>query len=181
MGEITIRISDKALKVALVVLGVLFLVWGFGFWSSGAFRPTYQIQMFVPEATGVLVGASVRLDGMPIGRVSRVELADKPSDSNRKIRLVLRIEKRFQNMIPDDSTASLVSSSILGDRNVSIQRGFAGSPINSGGEIRVVQVKEATLTDFINAIEKRVDCQNEDKNSPDHKPAINAGKSQQPH
>jgi ABC-type transporter Mla subunit MlaD len=181
MAEITIRISDKVLKVALAVLGALFLLWGFGLWSSGAFRPTYQIQMFVPEATGVFAGASVRLDGMPIGRVSRVELADKPSDSNRKIRLVLQIEKQFQNMIPDDSTASLVSRSLLGDRNVSIQRGFTGSPINSGGEIRVVQVKEASLTDFIDAIEKRVDCQNKDKNSPDHKPAIGTGKSQEPH
>jgi phospholipid/cholesterol/gamma-HCH transport system substrate-binding protein len=172
MAEITIPISDKALKVALAVLGALFLLWGFGLWSSGAFRPTYQIQMFVPEAAGVLEGASVTLDGMPIGKVSRVELADKPSDSNRKIRLVLRIEKQFQNMVRDDSTASLVSSGLLGDRHVGIQRGIAGSPINSGGEIRAIQVKEATLTDFIDAIEKRADCQNKDKSSPGHKPAI---------
>lgn len=181
MADITIRISDKAIKVVLAVLGAFFLLWGFGLWSSGAFRPAYQIQMFVPEATGVPVGASVTVDGIPIGRVSRVELADKHADSNRKIRLVLQIEKRYQNMIPDDSTASIVSRSLLGDHSVSIQRGVTGSPINSGGEIRVVQVKEATLTDFIDAIEKRVDCHNEDKNSPDHKPAISTGKSQEPH
>ena len=39
--------------------------------------------------------------------MSKVELADKSTDSNRRIEVVLRIEKRFQNMISDDSTASL--------------------------------------------------------------------------
>jgi ABC-type transporter Mla subunit MlaD len=86
MPEITIRISDKALKIVLAALGTIFLVWGFvHLWSLGTFRPKYQIQMFVPETKGVQVGATVRLDGMPIGSVSRVELADGSTDLNRRI------------------------------------------------------------------------------------------------
>ena len=72
-AEITIRVSDKALNAAGVLLGAVFLLWGFSqLWSSGVLRPKYQIQMFVPESAGAQVGAPVRLDGMPVGSVSVV-------------------------------------------------------------------------------------------------------------
>ncbi len=181
MAEITIRISDKVLKVAGVVLGAFFLVWGFSYlWSSGVFRPKYQVQMFVPEAAGVRVGATVRLDGMPIGSVSRVELAPNSADSTRRIEIMLRIEKRFQNMIREDSNASLVTDGLLGERYVNIQRGFAGPPINAGGEIRVVPVKQATLMDFLDAIGKKTGCRNEQDNSPGAKSPIVKKKSPTP-
>jgi ABC-type transporter Mla subunit MlaD len=177
MAEITIRISDKALKVAGVILGAVFLVWSFSqVWSLGAFRPKYQIQMFVPEAEGVRVGTLVRLDGMPIGNASRVKLVANSADSARRIEIVLRIEKRFQNMIHEDSYASLVRGGLLGERYVSIQRGFSGPPINAEGEIRVVPVKEATLTDLINALGKNAGCQNEQNSSPNGRSPIAAKK-----
>ena len=166
MADITIRISDKALKVALVLLGAVILLWGFSqLWSSGVFRPKYQIQMFIPESAGVQVGASVRLDGLPVGSVTAVRLAGNSADSNRRVELVLRIEKRFKDLIRDDSTAALLSDGLLGGRYVSIQRGFSGQPIQSGGEIRVVPVKEMTVTDFIGALGKMANCHNEEKNS----------------
>jgi len=164
MADITIRISEKSLKLAVIVLCAILLVWGAFFLSStGVFRPKYQILMFVPEAEGVHVGASVRLDGLPIGNVSRVELADNSSDSNRRIEIVLRIEKRFKEMIRAESNASLARGGLFGDRYVNIQRGFSGPSVNSGSEIRVLPAKELTFTDFIDAIGKKSDCQNEEK------------------
>ena len=171
MAEITIRISDKVLKAALVLLAAVILLWGFSqLWSSGVFRPKYQIQMFIPESAGVQVGAAVRLDGMPVGSVSAVRLTENSADSNRRIEVVLRIEKHFKDLIRGDSTASLISDGLLGGQYVSIQRGFSGLPIESGGEIRVVPVKEITITDFIGALGKMGDCHNEEKNSPHPSP-----------
>lgn len=166
MAEITIRISDKALKIVLALLAALILLWGFSaLWSSGVFRPKYQIHIFIPDSQGVQVGASVRLDSMPVGRVSAVELAGNSADSNRRIEVVLRIEKRFKNLIRDDSTAALLREGLLGDRFVSIRRGFSGPPIQPGGELRVVPVKEITLTDFMGALGKMGDCHTQEKNS----------------
>ena len=182
MAEITIRISDTALKIALAVLLVVFLASGFShLWSSGAFEPKYQILMFVPEAKGVQKGAPVRLDGMDVGSVSRVELVDKSADSNHRIEVELRIQKRFQNMIPDDSTASLIMGGLLGERYVSIGRGFAGPPINAGGEIKFLPVREVSFTDFIDAMGKKADCQNEEEGLPSNKSAVNKRKSEKPH
>ncbi|MGB6980111.1 MAG: MCE family protein, partial [Candidatus Acidiferrales bacterium] len=133
--------------------------------------PKYQIQMFIPESSGVQAGASVRLDGLPVGSVTAVRLAGNSADSNRRIELVLRIEKRFMDLIRDDSTATLLSDGLLGNRYVSIQRGSSGRPIQAGGEIRVVPAREITVTDFIGALEKMANCQNEEKNSSHPRPA----------
>jgi ABC-type transporter Mla subunit MlaD len=76
MAEITIRVSDKALKAAGVLgvlLGAVFLLWSSpNFDRRVCSDPKYQIQMFVPESAGAQVGAPVRLDGMPVGSVSVV-------------------------------------------------------------------------------------------------------------
>jgi ABC-type transporter Mla subunit MlaD len=148
--------------------------------SSVALEPKSQILMYVPEAEAVRVGAPVLLDGMSVGSISKVELASKSADSNRRIEVDLRIKKRFQAMIRDDSCASLLRGGLLGDRYVNIRRGFAGPPINSGGEIRVLPVKELSLTDFIDAIGKKSDCRDEEKGLPEHKSAMTTERSRKP-
>jgi ABC-type transporter Mla subunit MlaD len=170
MAEITIRISDRILKVAGALLIVLFLLWGFShLWQSGVLRAKYQLRLFVPAAQDLHVGAPVRLDGMPVGTVISVELAPNSADSSRRIEVVLRIEKQFQNLIREDSSAALMTEGLLGGKVVNIQRGFAGPPVSAGGEIRVVPVKEATFSDFLDVLRKKTDCQNDVSNSPDAK------------
>ena len=183
MAEITIRISDRALKATLVVFCGIALLWAlFYFGSLGVFRSKYQIEMFVPEAQGIELGAPIRLDGMPVGSVSKVQLATNSADPNRRIELGLRIEKRFQDMIRTDSSASLGTEGLLGNRYVNIRRGFTGPFINSGGEIRVVLVREIQFTDLINgdfikALGKTVDCLNNEKIDRENKPPVGANKA----
>jgi len=173
MADITIRVSEKTLKTAGILSVAVFLLWGFSrLWSSGVLRPKYQIQMFVPESAGVQVGAPVRLDGMPVGSVSVVSLAGNSADTTRRIEVVLRIEKRFEDLIRNDSAATLVTEGFLGGRYVNIHRGFAGSPIPPGGEIRVVPAKEMTLTDFIEVLGKAGNCHNDAKDSAQQSPTI---------
>src|ERR1700683_1582660 len=110
MAEITIRVSNRALRGALVMLGAILIAGAFfNLWSSGVLRPKYQIEMFIPDAERVRAGAAVTMDGVPVGSVSEVALANNSAGSNRRIDVGLRIEKRFQSMIRDDSTAALVS------------------------------------------------------------------------
>ena len=132
-------------------------------------RAKYQLRLFVPAVQDLHVGAPVRLDGMPVGTVISVELAPNSADSSRRIEVILRIEKRFENLIREDSSAALMTESFLGGKVVNIQRGFAGPPVNAGGEIRVVPVKEVTFTDFLDVLGKKAGCQNEVSNSTDAK------------
>jgi len=76
MAEVTIRISDKALRIAGVLLGGAFLVCIFYYlWSSRLFIPKYQLSVYVPDASGLTVHAPVRLDGIQVGSVSAIKLA----------------------------------------------------------------------------------------------------------
>ena len=70
MAEITIRISDKFLKVAgAILIGVCALWMISNLWSSGFFRPKYRLRMYVNEVAGLGVGAPVRADGVDVGKV----------------------------------------------------------------------------------------------------------------
>lgn len=163
MAEITIRVSDRALRITGIFLGGMVLVGVFFYlWSSGVFVPNYRLRMYVPEVAGMTIGAPVRLDGIEVGTVDRVRLAQTPASTERRIELVLRVEKRYQNEIRSDSNATLTTEGLLGNRYVSIQRGSDGSPIGPDGEITVVPSEQLKLKDVINSFAKKVDCMDEE-------------------
>jgi ABC-type transporter Mla subunit MlaD len=171
MAEITIRITDKAIKIAAAVMGAIVLaLFVSQLWSSGAFRPHYQLQMFVPKADGLLAGNEVRLNGMPVGSVSKVELEDHPSDPDRRIRVTLRVEKQYQSAIRTEATARLERFGLLANRFVNIQAAQGGEPIASGGEIRFTPIYEPTPTEVIDFLGKRFGCKGEEKSTTENKP-----------
>jgi phospholipid/cholesterol/gamma-HCH transport system substrate-binding protein len=121
--------------VALLVIAVgIFYVTGSSFWG-----PKYQLKTFFPEVAGVSDGAPVRLDGVDIGNVLTVRMttqtANRPVEKSRNIEVTMRLDKRFQAMILTDSTATLVTEGLLGNRYVNISRGLTGVPLKDGQEV----------------------------------------------
>ena len=121
--------------VSLAVIAVaIFYVTGSGFWG-----PKYQLKTFFPEVAGVSNGAPVRLDGVDVGNVLSIRMAQRPAgaalDKNRNIEVTLRLDKRFQQDILTDSTAKLVTEGLLGNRYVDITRGLTGVPLKDGQEV----------------------------------------------
>jgi ABC-type transporter Mla subunit MlaD len=163
MAEITIRIPDKALKIAAVAVGAIILaVFAGQLWSSGFFRPHYELQVFVPKVDGPLVGGSqVRLNGLPVGKVSKVRFEDHPSYSDRSIRVTLRIDKQYQSAIRTEATARLERIGLLGERFVNIQAAREGEPIAAGGEIQFTPTYELTPMELINFLGERFGCRSE--------------------
>lgn len=180
MAEITIRISDRVLKaVLLVVAGVTVFLTVFALDSLDVFAPKYQVKLFVPEVQGIGVGAPVRLDGIQVGRVSRIELAKNSTDSNRRIEVGLRIEKRYHDMIRAESSASLATDGLLGSRYVNIQRGLSGPPIKDGEEIQAIPIKEMHVTDLTglgSTVARLAGCLNDEQNTPMSTQRSGAGK-----
>src|SRR5215471_2678264 len=121
--------------VSLLVIAVgIFYVTGSGFWG-----PKYRLKSYFPETAGISNGAPVRVDGVDVGNVVSVRMAQqvgsKPVEKSHNIEVMLRIEKRYQPYILTDSTATLVTEGLLGNRYVSISRGFTGSPLKDGQEV----------------------------------------------
>jgi phospholipid/cholesterol/gamma-HCH transport system substrate-binding protein len=133
--------------VALFVLGVgIFYVTGPGFLG-----PKYRLRTYFPEVAGVSNGAPVRLDGVDIGNVDAIRIVPhvqgKVPDKSRNIEVVMKLDKRFQDDILTDSTATLVTEGLLGNRYVNIARGFTGVPLKENQE--VAGTAEKSLSDVM--------------------------------
>jgi phospholipid/cholesterol/gamma-HCH transport system substrate-binding protein len=159
MAEITIRISDRLLKVVGILLVGTFVVWvNFHLWSSGFYQPKYRLKTYIAEAAGLPVGTPVRLDGFDVGTVQAINLAEKSASPERRIELVLRVEKRHQDKIRRDSSAGLITEGLFGQRYVEINRGFSGVPLSEGEEIPALPSGQIIKDDFVNSVGKFADC-----------------------
>ncbi|HTV60591.1 MAG TPA: MlaD family protein [Verrucomicrobiae bacterium] len=131
------QLTWTELRVGLFVLAGLFLIAVGIFYVTGAgiLGPKYRLVTYLPEVDGVQTGTPVRLDGVEIGNVQSIALTPHPVDRMHNITLVLRIDKKYQGEIRTDSTASLITEGLLGNRYVTISRGLTGEMIPAGGVI----------------------------------------------
>lgn len=98
------------MAIALVGAAIYFSVRA----AYGAFEDAYYISVDIDRAGQQLnPGADVRIKGVDIGEVSKVELVD------RQARLQLKIERRYQ--IPKDVTAIVSLKTPLGAKYIDLQ------------------------------------------------------------
>ncbi len=135
------QLTWTELRVGIFVLAGLFLLAVGILYVTGAgtIAPKYHLKTYLSEVEGLTSGATVRLDGVDIGNVEAIRIAPRtgaPSlDPKRNIELILRLNKKYQDDIRTDSTARLITEGLLGNRYVSIHRGFSGRPLREGEEI----------------------------------------------
>jgi phospholipid/cholesterol/gamma-HCH transport system substrate-binding protein len=135
------QLTWSELRVGLFVLvGLLVLAVGiFYVTGAGVFGPKYRIKTFLPEVSGLSTGAPVRLDGVDVGTVDRIRLVQrdpgKTPDRMHNIEVLMRIDRNYKKDILTDSTASLVTEGLLGNRYVNISRGYTGVPLEEGQSV----------------------------------------------
>jgi phospholipid/cholesterol/gamma-HCH transport system substrate-binding protein len=132
------QLTWTELRVGLFVLVGLFVIAVGTFYVTGAgfWGPKYRLKTFLPEVSGLATGAPVRIDGVDVGNVQTLRLVPRTQnsvpDKNKNIEVVMRLDRRFQGDILTDSTASLVTEGLLGNRYVNITRGFTGVALKEG-------------------------------------------------
>ena len=141
------QLTWTELRVGLFVLvGLAVLAAGI-FYVTGAqfLGPKYRLRTFLPEVSGLAAGAPVRIDGVEVGNVEKIAIASrtpgKVPEKNKNIEVILRINRDYQKDILTDSSASLVTEGLLGNRYVNITRGFTGVPLKEGQELPGVEEK----------------------------------------
>jgi phospholipid/cholesterol/gamma-HCH transport system substrate-binding protein len=118
---------ERATKIrvgifVLVTLGIfLAIIYMLGA-RARLFEARYTIYAEFSEVAGLQEGATVRLAGVQIGRVSRVEL---PAQPGGKVRVGMKIAKQFADRIRKDSEARIQTQGLLGDRIIEITVGTA--------------------------------------------------------
>ena len=92
----------------------------------------YKVYARYNRTDGLLVGDLVRLAGMDIGRV-----VDAKLDDNFKAILTLELNDNVE--IPDDSSAAIVSSGIMGAKYIEIEPGGSEDILTNGSEFAYTQ------------------------------------------
>jgi phospholipid/cholesterol/gamma-HCH transport system substrate-binding protein len=139
MAELEIKPSPKMLArigllagSALTLVGVLaWLLTGGG---VGLLARKIDVKTYMPDATGLGVGAPVRLNGIEVGSVKRIAISHY-LDMQRSVRVDLRVEARYAPRIPVDSQTSVGSDTLIGDKFVDIAAGKERRTIADGGEL----------------------------------------------
>jgi phospholipid/cholesterol/gamma-HCH transport system substrate-binding protein len=96
------------------------------------FEARYTIHADFTEVGGLLEGATVRLAGVQIGRVTAVNLPGQPGG---KVRVDLTIARRFSDRIRRSSFARIETQGLLGDKIVEITVGDTTAPPLAAGEV----------------------------------------------
>jgi phospholipid/cholesterol/gamma-HCH transport system substrate-binding protein len=112
------------------------------------FGKRYRLIGYYDNVGGLITSAPVWLAGLRVGRVETVKL-DTREDGKPAVKVVLQIDANVQDRIRADSTASVGTIGLLGDRYVEVSLGSPGEPILEDG----AQIQTASPGNLARAID----------------------------
>ena len=146
--EIGVGLFLLAGLLALLLLALR--VSGLSAVSSG---DTYKLYANLDNIAGLTVRAKVTMAGVTIGKVTAIDL-DRDSSTGR---VTMEVEKRVNNL-PTDSTASILTAGLLGEKYIGISVGGEEEVLEADGVINDTQsalVLEDLIGKFlINSVNK---------------------------
>ena len=127
----------KVLKIGLytalcLCLAVLLFYTHKSYSNKSENGKSYEINARFGRTDGLLVGDNVRLAGVNIGKVVNAQLDDN-------FHAILTLDIKDGILIPDDSSASIVSSGIMGNKYIEIEPGGSFDYLAPGSEFAYTQ------------------------------------------
>ena len=115
------------LFVAAGILALAMLAFKVGNLTSADVMNSYKVTGSFDNVGGLKVKAAVTVAGVRIGRVSAIAFDNKKYQAL----VTMDIDGRYQN-IPKDSSASILTSGLLGDQYVGIEPGGDENSLQNG-------------------------------------------------
>jgi phospholipid/cholesterol/gamma-HCH transport system substrate-binding protein len=123
-----IRIGVFVVVSLAVFVGIIYLLGA----RARYFERKFDVYADFTEVGGLIEGATVRLAGVQIGRVTRVVLAPEVGG---KVRVTLTVSRHFTERIRGDSEAQIVTQGLLGDKLVEVTQGTPAAPALKEGDV----------------------------------------------
>jgi phospholipid/cholesterol/gamma-HCH transport system substrate-binding protein len=131
----------RRMAIVAVILAILAGA-AYVFLRTAGLSPGYvELRTYSDDASGLMDGTQVRLNGIPIGYLEAQNLT-KSRDPMRKVEFVLKVKRAYLDKIPADSVAGLASDNLLGDLYFAIHRGQSSQHIAPGAELRATQAQD---------------------------------------
>lgn len=127
-----VRVSAVIVIAILIALVLVYYLSGGG---GEVFTRKSVLLTFMPNAAGVTRKSPVRVNGIVVGLVDKVEISNF-NEPQKAIRVELKVNSKFLKSIPNDSEVSVRADNLLGDKFVLIREGKSPLPIGAGMELR---------------------------------------------
>ena len=132
------EVKWSQLKVGLIVLGSLALLSVLLLFMSSAagfsfFEKQVRVHAYFADAEGLKAGASVNLDGVPVGEVRRVQIVTDPAHRLVPVLVIMRLNPKFHSSLRTDMKATLSTVGVLGDTVVNLSSVNASGPLVADG------------------------------------------------
>jgi phospholipid/cholesterol/gamma-HCH transport system substrate-binding protein len=146
------RVFNLAL-VALAILSVIFYL----LTGGTLLQEKTTLYLYIPDATGLTADAPVRVDGIDVGKVSKVDFSGF-TQPDRIVRVSMTVQRQWLRSIPIDSWAQLSSDNLIGDKFVDISSGASRTSIAPNATITYREnpdiMKRLDLTQFRKQIDQ---------------------------
>jgi phospholipid/cholesterol/gamma-HCH transport system substrate-binding protein len=134
------------LFVLLGILALVFLALRAGNLSSFSFASNYQVQGYFDNLGGLKVRAPVKSSGVVVGRVASI------SFDNQRYQALVTMDVESQYEFPSDSSASILTSGLLGEQYIGLTPGGDDKMLENGSTIQFTQsavVLEELISKFL--------------------------------
>ncbi|WP_455923535.1 outer membrane lipid asymmetry maintenance protein MlaD [Pseudomonas putida] len=111
--------------------------------STNSANDTYKLYAYFDNIAGLTVRAKVTMAGVTVGKVTAIDL-DRDNFTGR---VTMQIDKNVNNL-PTDSTASILTAGLLGEKYIGLSVGGEDILLKDGGTIHDTQ-SSLVLEDLI--------------------------------
>ncbi|MBT3812830.1 MAG: outer membrane lipid asymmetry maintenance protein MlaD [Gammaproteobacteria bacterium] len=135
------------LFVSLCIAALFFLALQVSNYSDLQDNGSYTVNAHFENVGGLKSKALVSMAGVPIGRVTEISFDSDNYDALVKI----RIDARYNNL-PSDTSASILTSGLLGDKYIGLTPGGLDEFLQEGDNIELTQsalVLERLISQFL--------------------------------
>lgn len=121
----------------------LVLTWLLVGGGTDLFARRTTLTTWMPDAAGIAKDSEVRLSGIRIGKVQKIDLSGS-LDPRRAVRAEMRVLTRYLKGIPQDSQTDVSADTLIGNQFIDIAEGKSPIPIGENGVLQSEPIKEAT-------------------------------------
>jgi phospholipid/cholesterol/gamma-HCH transport system substrate-binding protein len=131
-----LRVGVTVIIASLTLAFLLFLMSGTG----GFFTKRITLVSYFDNASGLRVGAPVRLSGVDIGNVAGIRVVPDKDKQITPVQVLMKVSMKYSFDLRHDSVTSLETAGVLGETYLDIDSSQAIGPVVKDGDTLPTQV-----------------------------------------
>src|SRR3990167_1924581 len=105
--------------IGIILISIVILAIGI---EKGMTQPKFQVKAVFYEVGGLSVGAPIRLSGVNIGTVGRIDFLDEKIEG-RGVQVTMNIFRRYRKQLEHGTIVAIKTEGILGGKIIEISAG----------------------------------------------------------